>query len=152
LFCQIDQYERRLQAVQEELKVAQGERRKYLDEVPTLKSLLYVLLNAYFAVSLSQIGALQTKLRESQSSSHDHHDLLKSELARRDETIQALRHDILRLQEKRDAYQSEVRSSCKSFFSCTKHILWWQFYSHSLSNNFFPVYKHAARLASAGRS
>ena len=55
-----------------------------------------------------QIGTLQIKLRESQTSSHDHHDMLKAELTRRDDTIQALRHDVLRLQEKRDAYQAEV--------------------------------------------
>lgn len=40
----------------------------------------------------------------------DHHSVLKSELARRDETIQKLRRDVLNLQEKRDAAVSEVRT------------------------------------------
>ena len=57
---------------------------------------------------LDQIGALQNKLRDSQVSSHDHHEILKSELLRRDETIQKLRKDVLHFQEKRDAYQAEV--------------------------------------------
>ena len=42
-------------------------------------------------------------------STKDHHSVLKSELARRDETIQKLRRDVLSLQEKRDAAVSEVR-------------------------------------------
>lgn len=57
----------------------------------------------------SQIGILQDRVRDSQVSKKDHHDILKSELARRDETIQKLRRDVLALQEKRDAAVSEVR-------------------------------------------
>ncbi len=41
-------------------------------------------------------------------STHDHHAVLKSELGRRDDTIQKLRRDVLALQEKRDAAHSEV--------------------------------------------
>ena len=48
------------------------------------------------------------KLRESQVSKQDHNDVLKSELTRRDETIQKLRRDVLVLQEKRDTHQAEV--------------------------------------------
>ena len=55
-----------------------------------------------------QIGALQERVRESQVSTHDHHEILKSELRRRDETIQNLRRDVLNLQEKRDAAVAEV--------------------------------------------
>ena len=55
-----------------------------------------------------QIGQLQGKVRDSSMSQQDHHDVLKSELARRDETIQKLRRDVLVLQEKRDTYQTEV--------------------------------------------
>lgn len=58
----------------------------------------------------SQIGALQNRLRDSHVSTQDHHDILKSELARRDETIQKLRQDVLILQEKRDNAVSEVSS------------------------------------------
>ena len=47
-------------------------------------------------------------MRESQLSTHDHHEILKSELRRRDETIQSLRRDVLNLQEKRDAAVAEV--------------------------------------------
>ena len=42
-------------------------------------------------------------------SSKGNHDVLKSELCRRDETIQKLRRDVLLLQEKRDAHLAEVR-------------------------------------------
>jgi hypothetical protein len=59
-----------------------------------------------------QIGALQNKIRDSQVSNHDHHEVLKSELGRRDETIQKLRKDMLHFQEKRDAYQTEVIPHC----------------------------------------
>ena len=75
-----------------------------------------------------QIGALQSKLRESKSSSHDHHDMLKSELARRDETIQKLRHDVLRLQEKRDAYQAEVSYTDLPFYDYTSVSIELDFY------------------------
>ena len=57
---------------------------------------------------LNQIGQLQDRLRDGQVSVKDHHSVLKSELARRDETIQKLRRDVLSLQEKRDAAVSEV--------------------------------------------
>ena len=56
-----------------------------------------------------QIGNLQERLRDGHVSTKDHHSVLKSELARRDETIQKLRRDVLSLQEKRDAAVSEVR-------------------------------------------
>ena len=59
-------------------------------------------------MSVSQIGQLQSKLRDSQSSTQDHYEVLKSELGRRDETIQKLRREVLHLQEKRDHYQAEV--------------------------------------------
>lgn len=55
-----------------------------------------------------KVGALQDRVRESQLSTKDHHEILKSELARRDETIQKLRRDVLSLQEKRDAAVEEV--------------------------------------------
>lgn len=58
---------------------------------------------------INKVGALQDRVRESQMSTKDHHEILKSELARRDETIQKLRRDILSLQEKRDAAVEEVR-------------------------------------------
>lgn len=54
------------------------------------------------------MGILQERIRESQLSTKDHHEVLKSELARRDDTIQKLRRDVLQLQEKRDAAVSEV--------------------------------------------
>ena len=41
-------------------------------------------------------------------SSKGNHDVLKSELCRRDETIQRLRRDVLVLQEKRDTHLAEV--------------------------------------------
>ncbi|GFR71886.1 Golgin subfamily B member 1-like [Elysia marginata] len=77
--------DRRIRALESELVEAKDYRRKNLDE----------------------IGALQERLRESHHSTHDHQDLLKSELARRDDTIQKLRRDVLALQEKRDAALSE---------------------------------------------
>lgn len=57
---------------------------------------------------IKKIGALQSKLRAAASSSYDHHDVLKAELSRRDETIQLLRSDILQLQNKRDTIQAQV--------------------------------------------
>ncbi|KAK2143064.1 hypothetical protein LSH36_881g02026 [Paralvinella palmiformis] len=78
--------ERRIQQLESDLHATQDDKRKLLDE----------------------IGALQNKLRDSQVSSHDHHEILKSELLRRDETIQKLRKDVLHFQEKRDAYQSDI--------------------------------------------
>ena len=56
----------------------------------------------------AQIGHLQSKLREGTISSKDNQEVLKSELRRRDETIQKLRRDVLLLQEKRDSHQAEV--------------------------------------------
>ena len=41
-------------------------------------------------------------------STQDHHEVLKSELGRRDETIQKLRRDVLALQDKRDSAVAEV--------------------------------------------
>lgn len=64
--------------------------------------------NISLSFFFSQIGALQNRLRDSHVSTQDHHDILKSELARRDETIQKLRQDVLILQEKRDNAVSEV--------------------------------------------
>ena len=54
------------------------------------------------------MGKLQGKLRDGQLSTQEHHNLLKQELSRRDETIQQLRREVLHLQEKRDHAQVEV--------------------------------------------
>lgn len=61
------------------------------------------------------MGILQERIRESQLSTKDHHEVLKSELARRDDTIQKLRRDVLQLQEKRDAAVSEVKYLIEMF-------------------------------------
>lgn len=61
------------------------------------------------------MGILQERIRESQLSTKDHHEVLKSELARRDDTIQKLRRDVLQLQEKRDAAVSEVKYVIEMF-------------------------------------
>lgn len=61
------------------------------------------------------MGILQERIRESQLSTKDHHEVLKSELARRDDTIQKLRRDVLQLQEKRDAAVSEVTNFSEMF-------------------------------------
>ena len=80
----------------------------FRDKNPKEKDPGAVLICCNSRTYLDQIGALQNKLRDSQVSSHDHHEILKSELLRRDETIQKLRKDVLHFQEKRDAYQAEV--------------------------------------------
>jgi len=71
---------------------------------------------------LFQIGQLQDRLRDGQVSNKDHHSVLKSELARRDETIQKLRRDVLNLQEKRDTAVAEVNYKnldyCRLFWYC----------------------------------
>lgn len=56
-----------------------------------------------------QISALQEKLRDGQLSTQDHHEVLKSELGRRDDMIQKLRRDVLNLQDKRDSAIAEVK-------------------------------------------
>ncbi|KAK0062771.1 myosin-9-like isoform X1 [Biomphalaria pfeifferi] len=85
----VSHYERRIRALEAELVEAKDQRRKNLDE----------------------IGALQEKLREGNISTHDHHEVLKSELARRDDTIQKLRRDVLTLQEKRDSSLAECETA-----------------------------------------
>ena len=59
---------------------------------------------------------MQGKLRDGQLSTQEHHNLLKQELSRRDETIQQLRREVLHLQEKRDHAQVEVGGT--EYLSC----------------------------------
>ena len=62
----------------------------------------------HYLFAMFQMAVLQSKLRESKNSSEDHHTVLRSELARRDDSIQKLRRDLLQSQESRDAFQAEV--------------------------------------------
>lgn len=64
-----------------------------------------------------QIGRLQERLRESPVSGKDTYEVLKSELARRDDTIQRLRKEVLSSQERRDAFQAEVSFNVVHFQS-----------------------------------
>merc|ERR1712226_1178105 len=60
------------------------------------------------ARAVEEIGLLQNRLKEATNATHNHKDLLKSELSRRDETIQKLRREVLALQEHRDAAMAEL--------------------------------------------
>ena len=54
---------------------------------------------------------MQQRLRTGSVSVKEHHDDLKVELERRDATVQKLRRDVLKLQEQRDMFQSQVRTA-----------------------------------------
>ena len=75
-----------------------------------------IALSGILTFHFLQVGKLQGKLRDGQLSTQEHHNLLKQELTRRDETIQQLRREVLHLQEKRDHAQVEVGGT--EYLSC----------------------------------